>query len=86
MRARRADNQARRRTDGETAGHLWRTNQGDGATKVFLYDTQGRATAQIDSQTLDLRSYASASTVNNLSSGVERTEVEYDKLGRPLQR
>ena len=51
--------------DYDNAGHLWRTNQKDGVDKVYLYDVQGHASAEIRSLSLDLRAYADAASADN---------------------
>src|SRR5581483_2773700 len=67
----------------DNAGRLWRTNEKDGVDKVLLYDLQGKNSAQILSQTLDLRNgYSTAAQVAALTSGVQRTETHYDALER----
>jgi YD repeat-containing protein len=68
----------------DAAGRLWRTNQQDGVEKVYLYNLQGQATAEIRSQTLDLSVYASPSAVASLQAftDVQRKESVYDVLGR----
>jgi YD repeat-containing protein len=70
--------------DYDNAGHLWRTNQ-NGVNEVFLYDAQGKATADIQSQQLDLKaSYTSADQVAALTSSVQRTNTTYDMLERAV--
>ena len=50
--------------DYDNAGHLWRTNQKDGVDKVYLYDVQGQATAEIRSLTANLKTaYGDAASV-----------------------
>jgi YD repeat-containing protein len=67
------------------AGRLWRSNQKDGVDKVFLYDVQGQATAQVTSLTADLKTYASAAAVDaatRAAGSAVRTETQYDRLER----
>src|SRR5262249_18602444 len=40
--------------DYDQDGRLWLTNQGKGVATAYLYDVQGHATAQIQSQQVDL--------------------------------
>jgi len=73
--------------DYDQAGHLWRTNSGDGVNKVYLYDLAGHATVEIRSKDLDLKgSYSSGQAVNALTSQVLRTETRYDLLGRVVEQ
>ena len=73
--------------DYDAAGHLWRTNQGDGVDKIALYNLQGRATADIRSASRDLSDtlYSSPQNVTNLSY-TQRTDSYYDALGRLTQQ
>ncbi|QHI97338.1 hypothetical protein GT347_04690 [Xylophilus rhododendri] len=71
----------------DNAGHLWRSNAGDGQTTVMLYDLLGRQTAQITSAgSLDLlRSFGDAGSVDAQGhNGLRRTDFELDALGRAL--
>jgi YD repeat-containing protein len=73
----------------DVAGRLWRTNSGDGITKVYLYDLLGNVTAEIRSQGRDLANnttYGSAATVGALGSDVMRTETRYDSLGHVVEQ
>lgn len=76
--------------DYDNAGHLWRTNSGDGIAKVSLYDLQGHQTADIRSAgsgrgNLNLLAYASADQVAGLAD-VRRNDVKYDELGHVTQQ
>ncbi|MES1192674.1 MAG: LysM peptidoglycan-binding domain-containing protein [Steroidobacter sp.] len=66
----------------DQVGRVWRTNSGDGVTKVYLYDLAGNATAELRSQSIDLSSatYTSAKyVIDNVSaSSLMRTETRYD--------
>lgn len=42
----------------DNAGRLIRSNAGDGITRIYLYDAEGNATMQFESQSLDLRTLA----------------------------
>ncbi|HWW08336.1 hypothetical protein, partial [Collimonas sp.] len=42
-------------TEHDSQGRLWKTNAGDGATKVYLYDASGNATVLIQSAGADMR-------------------------------
>jgi YD repeat-containing protein len=73
----------------DVAGRLWRTNQEDGITKVYLYNLQGQATAVIKSQGRDLANsaiYHNATDVAVLTTDIERTNTLYDRLGRPVRQ
>jgi YD repeat-containing protein len=71
----------------DNAGRVWRTNSGDGVDKVFFYDTQGKQTSVITSQTLDLlTAYSDPSQLQGSNPAVERTDTMYDVLERPTQQ
>ncbi len=73
----------------DQAGRLWRTNSGDGVTKVYLHDLAGNVTAEIRSQGRDLSNattYANAAAVGALGTDVMRTETRYDTLGRVVEQ
>jgi YD repeat-containing protein len=80
--------------DYDQAGHLWRTNSGDGVDKVYLYNLAGNVTAQIKATPLtggtviNLKSaITSAALANALPAAQqERTETRYDLLGRALEQ
>jgi|GEM_PF-3010443 len=42
-------------SDYDRMGRAWRSNAGDGITKVFVYDANGNATLKLDHATVDLR-------------------------------
>jgi YD repeat-containing protein len=42
----------------DNAGRLIRSNAGDGITRIYLYDAEGNATMQFESQSLDLKALA----------------------------
>jgi len=74
----------------DNAGHLWRSNSGDGIDKVSLYDTLGHQTAAIQSagvgrSNLNLLTYASADQIAGLTD-VRRTDIRYDALGHVVQK
>lgn len=72
--------------DYDNAGHLWRTNSGDGVWKVMLYDAQGRMTTTLVSATLDLSTVTSAEQAITLSSSnLRRTDTVYDAMGRVIK-
>ncbi|ROZ61893.1 DUF4214 domain-containing protein, partial [Ramlibacter sp. WS9] len=76
--------------DYDNAGHLWRTNAGDGVYKVALYDIAGHQTADIRSAVKPLGAYSNAASVVILGDLV-RTDTRYNLLGhvvgqiRPMQ-
>lgn len=76
--------------DYDNAGHVWRTNSGDGVDKVSVYNLDGRVTAEIRSAgsggvNYDMKSFGSADQVVALSDG-RRTDLVYDALGRVVSR
>ena len=70
----------------DLAGRLWRTNSGDGVTKVYLHNLAGNVTAEIRSQGRDLTTFADAAAVGVLTSDVMRTETRYDSLGHVVEQ
>ncbi|WP_289241151.1 LysM peptidoglycan-binding domain-containing protein [Delftia sp.] len=76
--------------DYDNAGRVWRTNAGDGVYKVLAYDMQGRQTAQLISEGLDLKTaYQDAQSALNAQANnkaqFRRTDMRYDALGRLTQ-
>jgi YD repeat-containing protein len=71
--------------DYDNAGHLWRTNSGDGIDKVALVDVQGHITAQIQGLTTSLGQVATAEAAAQLA-GTRRTDMRLDLLGRVDQQ
>ena len=71
----------------DKAGRLWRTNQGDGIDKVMLHDLLDRVTAEIrtgvgaDNEVLREQIMGSAQKAH-WAHGVQRTDIQYDALGR----
>lgn len=67
------------------AGLVWKTNAGDGIDRVYLYDTQGRATLEVRNTgiegDLDVRTLGSQAQLLNATGG-RRTVTTYDALGR----
>ncbi len=64
--------------DYDTAGRVWRSNMGDGVTKVYGYDKNGNATIQIQSQgTTDLCGVANLDAAL-AATGVTKTYSLYD--------
>lgn len=80
--------------DYDNAGRLWRTNSGDGISKIALYNLQGQQTSQIVSagsrgsttdMGVDLGSIANAQAADALgNNGIRRTDSQRDLLGRVL--
>ncbi|WP_256082147.1 DUF4214 domain-containing protein, partial [Massilia sp. YIM B04103] len=68
--------------DYDQAGRLWRTNAGDGVSRVMLHDNAGNVTAELRSATLKLinEAYRDAQQVDGLP-GLVRNETRYDVLG-----
>ncbi|WP_034393551.1 RHS repeat protein, partial [Delftia acidovorans] len=76
--------------DYDNAGRVWRTNAGDGVYKILAYDMQGRQTAQLISEGLDLKTaYQDAQSALNAQAAnkaqFRRTDMRYDALGRLVQ-
>src|SRR4029453_648445 len=67
---------------------VWRTNAGDGVDKVYLYDLQGNNTAEIRSQTINLKTGISSAQMALGLSGPDkmRTETRYDLMGHALEQ
>ncbi len=74
--------------DYDQTGRVWRSNSGDGVSKVFLYDLAGKATAEIRSQQRDLKTYVTnAAGAHGLPAAEQmRTETRYDLLGRIVEQ
>jgi len=66
-------------------GQLWRSNSGDGVSKVMLYDLQGNLTMEIRSASEDLKTRADASAVLAMT-GTRQTRNVYDALGRQVRQ
>jgi len=65
--------------DYDIAGRVWRTNSGDGITKVYGYDGNGNQTVEVVSQgTTDLRNVSSLDAALT-ASGTTKTYNIYDK-------
>jgi YD repeat-containing protein len=69
--------------DYDNAGHLWRSNEGDGIDKVTLFDAFGNATAQLRSVDHTLRDVANAAASLQLND-VLRTNTRYDLQNRAI--
>jgi hypothetical protein len=65
----------------DDAGRMWRTNDGDGVVKVYLYDRVGNVSSVITNATHNLRDYATAEIAAGIADGV-RTDYKRDVLGR----
>jgi large repetitive protein len=73
--------------DYDLAGRVWRTNSGDGINKVYLYNMAGQATAELRSQTIDLKSSAYTSSADIVGlAGLMRTETRYDTRGNVVEQ
>ncbi|HEX7635547.1 MAG TPA: DUF4214 domain-containing protein, partial [Noviherbaspirillum sp.] len=71
--------------DYDNAGHVWRTNAGDGVDKVMLHDTKGQVTAEIRSADRELKSYDYASPADIVAlDKLLRTETRYDLVGHAI--
>ncbi|WP_454056445.1 LysM peptidoglycan-binding domain-containing protein [Cupriavidus sp. Marseille-Q8015] len=74
--------------DYDNAGHLWRTNNGDGTDRVTLFDVNGNATADIRSAgngrgNVNIAAVGSSDVARSLTD-VRRTDTQYDALGRQI--
>src|SRR5450830_1175121 len=74
----------------DNAGHLWRTNSGDGVDKVSLRDLEGNVTSNIQSAgsgggNVNLKAYGTIDQIAGLTN-VRRTDMKYDALGRVIQQ
>ena len=69
----------------DQAGHLWRTNSGDGVYKVYFYNLAGQQTGQLTSRSIDLSTYASAAAADNAIDKTHQVTV-YDLDGRVVQQ
>lgn len=78
--------------DYDNAGHLWRTNSGDGVDKVFVYNLMGKQTEMFSSAglvngvnlgTTPLSAITSAQQAGQLA-GMRHTISQVDVLGRVL--
>jgi len=78
----------------DNAGNLWRTNAGDGVTKVLFHNVAGQVSAQLRSgKDLGLAGFESAQKVaeafnrdNDLAKGIVRNETSYDLMGRVVSQ
>ncbi len=76
----------------DAAGRLWKSNTGDGVTRVYLYDAAGNMTLTINPLTTDLSGYGtvgdvltglgtSGATGQTALAGIAPTIMTYDKRG-----
>ncbi|WP_170304178.1 DUF4214 domain-containing protein [Duganella radicis] len=71
------------KTEYDNAGHAWRSNAGDGVTKVTMFDAQGNATVIMRSSATGadpLKGIARASDAL-IMNDIQRTDTRYDLLG-----
>lgn len=76
--------------DYDNAGRLWRTNTGDGADKIYLYDAQGNQTAEIRSSgsggnNYDIKGFVNAQAAD-ANPYTRRIDTQYDLMGRVTAR
>ncbi|WP_420997910.1 LysM peptidoglycan-binding domain-containing protein [Cupriavidus sp. 30B13] len=74
--------------DYDNAGHLWRTNNGDGVDRITLFDLNGDATADLRSagigrDNINIANIASADAAR-MYTDLRRTDTQYDALGRQV--
>lgn len=65
-------------TDYDRAGRIWRSNSGDGVTKVWVFDRAGNATLKIDSPNTDLATLNLANILALKSPVTNQTVSVYD--------
>lgn len=61
--------------DYDKAGRLWRTNSQGGVNKAWVYDLAGNAALQMESQTQDLRAFATVGDLMNEALGKIETQI-----------
>ena len=76
--------------DYDNAGHLWRTNNGDGVDRITLFDAYGNATADIRSagmgrDNINVAAVTSPDAARMLTNS-RRTDTQYDALGRQVSK
>ncbi len=70
--------------DYDAAGRVWRTNAGDGVTRIFQYDLQGNQTIRVESNGLLNLENATNNIpqfLTNAQTDYRRTDMVYDALG-----
>lgn len=75
--------------DYDQAGRLWRTNSGDGVTRIQLFDVQGNVTAELRSGGAghhDRNLLAIDAATAQVDPTLRRTDIRYDLLGRMTSR
>jgi YD repeat-containing protein len=73
--------------DYDNAGHLWRTNAGDGVTRVFLSDIDGRVASTLTSAGTDLHGAAiNSAAIAAAQGGLTRVDTRYDRLGHVVEQ
>jgi len=70
----------------DRAGHLWRTNSGDGVYKIYFYNLAGQVTYQLTSNTVDLSTFASSQAADNGVGQRTHQVTVYDLDGRVIQQ
>ncbi len=79
----------------DAAGRMWKSNSGDGSTRLYLYDAAGNVTVTIAATTTDLSGYAtieaaltglgtSGATGETTLAGIAPTITVYDKRGMQI--
>ena len=76
--------------DYDNAGHMWRTNNGDGVDRITLFDAYGNATADIRSagmgrDDINVAAISSPDAARTLTNA-RRTDTQYDALGRQVSK
>ncbi|MCD5362397.1 hypothetical protein LQT98_11955, partial [Chromobacterium aquaticum] len=74
-------------TDYDGAGRVFRRNEG-GVTRAYLYDANGNATLQIESENVDLRQLSRdqiLAAINRPDSGLRLTISDYDARNQRVQ-
>ena len=81
------DGQQTSYADYDAAGHLWRTNGGDGVNRVLLTDIDGRVTATMSSTVLDLHHAGLQNAAQAYAlPGLIRAGVRYDFQGHVIEQ
>jgi YD repeat-containing protein len=79
---RKTDEVATEFNEYDNAGHLWRSNAGDGVTRIAQFDAQGRQTVELRSAVVNLRTEVSSASQAVATAGMIRSETRYDLMGR----
>ena len=71
----------------DNAGHLWRTNAGDGARKIYYYDAAGRRTAEVTARgTTDLMTRNPATALTLTAAEGARVENVFNGIDQLVEQ